>query len=349
MLSLDLLPLGLAVLTLWGLRPAPFPAQSEDALSPDRCLALRGVMAVTVVLHHLAQQTEGGRIMRSFLYFGMLPVSVFFFLSGLGVMRGLLRRREDYARGFLRRHLGALALLFFPVLGLFALLYAVLGDPKSLPALLGLVFHADPILVILWYLPVQALFYLVFGLLARLFPDRPGRVLAGMAVFCLGYQLTLALLGVGQWWYNTCQLLPLGMAWALFEPRLRPMLRRAYWPLLLLCAAAFALLYQFFDAVFALAPGPWMRLGLLCSRNVIFTLCVVLALYRLRLGNRASRFLGARSGELYALHPLPLMLFHSWLCPVENELAYALAVLAASILLAALLHPLYTAARKLLR
>ena len=347
MLSLDLLPLGLAVLALWGCRPAAFPEASEEALTPERCLALRGLMAAAVMLHHIAQQTEGGRLMRSFLYIGVLPVSVFFFLSGLGLMRGFLRR-EDYARGFLRRHLGALALLFFPALGLFALLYAALGDPKGLAALLGLVLRGDPVLVILWYLPVQALFYLAFGVLSRLLPGRPGRLLAGMALFCLAYQLTLALLGAGQWWYNTCELLPLGMAWALFEPRLRPMLRRAYWPLLLASCAAFAILYQFFDAVFALHPGPWMRMGLLCARNVVFTLAVVLCLYRLRLGNRLSRFLGVRSGELYALHPLPLLLFHS-LCPVGNELGYGLAVLAGAVLLATLYHPLFTAARKLLR
>ena len=345
---IDLLPLGLAALALWGLRFAPFPADGEDALSPARCLPLRGVMAVLVLLHHLAQQTEGGRLMRSFLYFGALPVSVFFFLSGLGLMRGFLRR-ADYARGFLRRRLGALALLLLPVLALFALVYAALGEPTGLAGLLGLIASGDPILVILWYLPVQGVFYLAFGLLARVFPARPGRLLAGMAGFCLAWQLALALLGAGQWWYNTCQLLPLGMAWALFEPRLRPVLRRFYWPLLLAAAALFALLYQFFDAIFALAPGPWMRLGLLCVRNVVFTLCAVLVMYRVRLGNPASRFLGARAAELYALQGLPLLLFHTALCPIGSELGYSLAVLAATVLLAALCHPLYAAALRRLR
>ena len=188
------------------------------------------------------------------------------------------------------------------------------------------------------------LFYCAFGILARLFPGQPGKLLAGMALFCFAYQGICLKRFVGQWWYNSCHLLPLGMAWALYEERINTLLKKLWLPATLFCLLGFAFIYQFFDAIFGLHPSFGMRFALLWINNLLFTCGVVLVLKKLRIGNAALGFLGRISLELYLLQGLMLLLFHSPLIWIENELAYALIVIASTAALAALLHPLYAAA-----
>ena len=343
---MDLLLPALALLALWRCRAVrPLSALYEDALSREACLPLRGLMALAVLLHHIAQQTAAGRFFRLFLYVGVLPVSVFFFLSGYGLMRGCLTGRYEQKRFLLRRLTPLLALTLL-ALCLYALCAAAAGDPLGPSALLGRFLAADPILIILWYVPVIALFYLAFALFLRLFALRPGRLLLAMALFCLGWQLLLGLRGAGQWWINSCHLLVFGMAWALFEQRLRPLVRRAWLPLFLACALGFLLLWKYFDPLFALRPSYGTRLLILLVRGVLFTAGCFLLLGKLRLGNPALRFLGERALALYVLQILPLYLFRSALLWIGDDLLYALAVIAADVLAALLLYPPRRARRR---
>ena len=343
---MDLLLPALALLCLWRARPVrPLAAFHEDVLSLRACVPVRGMMALLVLLHHIAQQTGAGRFFRLFLYVGILPVSVFFFLSGYGLMRGCLSGRYAGA-GFLRRRLPPLLIPALLALCLFSLCTLAAGEPTGPLALVRLIFAADPILVIHWYVLVLLLFTLAFGVCLRLFGARPKRLLLAMALFCLAYQLALALRGAGQWWIDSCQLLVLGMAWALAGERLTPAVRRAWLPLFLGCGLAFLLLWKYFDAVFALWPGYWMRLLLQILRCCLFTACCLLLFMKLRFDNPALRFLGERSLELYVYQILPLYLLRSGAVRIRDDLAYALAVAAAAVLIAALLHPLTQALRK---
>ena len=343
---MDLLLAALALLCLWRCRIVrPLSAFYTDALSPKACLPVRGLMAVLVLLHHVAQQTGAGRFFRMFLYVGVLPVSVFFFLSGYGLMLGCMSGRYDRRR-FLMRRVPPLLVPALLSLCLFSLCTLAAGEATAPLTLIRLIFAADPILVIHWYVLVILLFYLAFGLFLWLFGDRPKRLLAAMALFCLVYQVLLGLQAAGQWWMNTCQLLVFGMAWALYRDRLIPGVRRAWWPLFLGCALAFLLLWQYFDAVFALRPGYWFRLLLLILRCCLFTACCLLLFWKLRLDNPALRFLGKCSYELYIFQIIPLYLFRSGAIWIGDDLVYALAVCMGTVLLAALLHPVTAALKR---
>ena len=101
---MNLLAASPLLLALWGCRPVrPLTALDRESLSLERCLPLRGLMALVVLIHHLAQNTDSGALLRVYLNVGALPVSVFFFLSGYGLMRGAMTR-SAYGRGFILRH-----------------------------------------------------------------------------------------------------------------------------------------------------------------------------------------------------------------------------------------------------
>ncbi|MCR5576197.1 MAG: acyltransferase [Oscillospiraceae bacterium] len=341
---MNLIPALAILLALWGCRPVrPLTALDRDSLSPERCLSLRGIVAMVPILHHLAQNTESGALLHFYLYFGPPHMSVFFFLSGYGLMRSMMKK-SGYGRGFILRHVPPLAALLLAVLCLFSLLHAAMSDPIGVPELFMRIFSDDLIMVIYWYMLVLILFYVAFGLLARLFPGQPKKVLVGMVLFCLAYQGICFARLVGQWWYFNCQLMPIGMAWALYEEKIDAFLERFWLPAVLFCAVGYACLYQFFDAIFALAPGYAMRFAILAASNVLFCGVVILMMKKLYIGNGVLRFLGSVSLELYLLQGPMLLLFHSPLIWIENEFVYALAVIASTVALSALVHPLYTAA-----
>lgn len=329
-----------ALFLLWGCKPVhPFSSLYGDALSAENCLPLRGFCAVMVALHHISQQTEAGQFFRIFLYISSFLVAAFFFLSGYGLMRQTMRD-PDYGRGFLRRRLPPIAAMWLFSLLLFWLVHLTNGEHISLTGIFALTFKGDPFLVILWYVPVILGAYLAFGLLLHVFAGKKERILLGMALLWLVYAAAGLALGIGQWWFDSCHLLPVGMGWALYEENIQKRLERGrpYWFAMAVSALGFALLFQFFDPIFALWPTAWMRYAISAVRSLCFTLALVLASMKLRFRNAVSVWLGKISFEFYLLHGVLLLLFHGTLIPIQSDFLYAACVLAFGALLAAAVH-----------
>ncbi len=338
---IDLIPLALIALLLWRCKPVrPLSGFREDYLAAVPCRSLRGFFALVVILHHLSQQTGSGSLFQLFRYFGTLPVSVFFFLSGYGLMRQYLLK-PGYGRRFLLRRLPPLLGAYLFVLLAIKLVYAVGGESVSLSELTGLVLSGDLIMCILWYVLVAVLFYLVFGLLMHTMGNRPGAVLLGMGLWYLLYAALCWRLRLGQWLYNTCHLMVVGMLWAYYEKGLLSFIKRSYWILAPCVWLLFAVLFQCFDDIFALWPVPVMRLAISLVRSALFALSMVLLSMKLRLGNAALDWLGGISLELYVLQLIPMTLLRGRVLYIQSDLLYTAAALGSIVLLAALLGPPY--------
>ena len=142
---------------------------------------------------------------------------------------------------------------------------------------------------------------------------------------------------MGQWWFNTCHLLVIGLAWALYEEQIQRFIGKFYWPSLLLAALVFMMAWQYFDVLFALWPVSVMRLIISLLRNAAFAVAFVLMTMKLAVGNPVLDRLGAVSLELYVLHPLFLLLFRGNILWLDSDLLYCAAVIAATVLAAVLL------------
>ena len=339
---IDLLPLTLIILLFYKAKPVKaLRGFNENYLDIVPCRSVRGFYALVIMFHHLSQQTESGSLFRVFLYLGY-TVSVFFFLSGYGLMKKLTTD-SGYRKGFLRKHLPQLLLPLLFVFLVFKLLYALNGEQLSLACFLFLVVNGDIIMCIFWYMITLFLFYFAFGVLLLVFKTSKQAVLVGMTVFCLLYTGLGIQLGFGQWWYMSSHLLVVGMAWALYEDRILSFCKKGYWPCLLLFSFAFLFLWQFFDQIYALRPAPGTRLGILMVRNFVFTLAFVLFTMKVKLGNPILDQLGRVSLELYMLHPVFLFLFHSRFIYIESDFLYCLAVIAATIISARIFSDPYKA------
>lgn len=329
---IDLLPLSLLLLLVWRARPVkPLSAFDGEGLSLQAAMPLRGALALTVVLHHLAQRTEAGALMRPLTDMGYLPVAMFFFLSGCGVMKKHMAS-PDYRRRFLRRRLRALCWPLLPALAVYAALCAA-----SRPFMSAWDFYNGVIgAANAWFLVNLIAFYAAFALAMRMCGGRPGLMTAVMAICCALYTAGCMALGYGDWWYKSSPAFVLGMAWAAWGGRWTPFIRRHYWPLLAACWALCLLIHRnIWPLGWFLPFGAFIPSALAAS---LFALGVALLSMKIRFGNPALDYLGRVSYEIYVLHGILLIALRGDWIWIESDLLYALLVVSGTAALAGALR-----------
>ena len=307
-----------------------------EATSLRQTTMLRGIAAAGVMLHHMGQKTCAPWHPRNvivhgldfFVPIGTLFVGIFLFCSGMGLFKSL-KAKPDYLRGFLRRRIVPILVVFFVSEAVYLAVRLAMGQRMSLLDgmlyLLGL-HMANPNA---WYVIVIPFFYLFFWLAFRLC-RRDGTAIMWVTLAVLAYTLLGASLDhsaawwmCGEWWYNSMMLFPLGMLFAKYEERVLDFFRKGYWLWLAVAFTAMLLLQQ----LNALAADSWWgyygetwgdplkvihRLGctamqwLACLGVVVF--CGLLMM-KFRIGNRILAFLGGLSLELYLIHGLFVELF----------------------------------------
>ena len=177
-------------------------------------LPLKAVMAVLLVADHLTFHVDAGWL-RPFREIGAPIVSIFFFISGFGLMRSYSTRGASYLDGFFRKRIWKVLL---PALVALALFYIFdwnwsrdfIGEFRDLFT------KGQPILPYSWFVVAIILFYVSFWLIFRYLPEKlhlAGLVSAGIilggAAIALGYDRC--------WW--VCNLaFPAGAFYAKYEP-----------------------------------------------------------------------------------------------------------------------------------
>lgn len=332
---IDLLPLVLVLLFLWKAIPVrPLKSFNDSYLNIKPCRSSRGFMAIMVILHHLSQQTESGIILQMFRLFGNLPVSVFFFLSGYGLMKKQLSANKQY-KALIKEKI---PLLLFPLLIVLIIMYFIMQLTFSMQLSFGMIFElivkGDPILVIYWYMLLIPLLYLAFAAAAFFFESKPGGIVLFMSLFTVIFIVPGNHLGLGQWWYNTCHLFTVGIIWAAYEKNILNFSQKHYYLCLFASGLGFIFVWQYFDLLFAIWPVQEMRLIISLVRNLCFALAFVFVTMKLRLGNSILDMLGSVSLELYLLHPVFLLLFRNSLIYISDDFIFCVAVLLSTIITA---------------
>ena len=160
-LLLTLLTALLAGLCLYQARTEKFfPASPLDL---DTSAALKGIFALAVIFHHLAQRTWAGWVFQNFRGGGYLCVAGFFFLSGYGIQKQVLAR-ADYAKGFFRRRVLPILLPFGLMSVLCWVLSALCKGRIWMPwDMLFALPYGDTVVPFSWYVFSILLFYPVLS------------------------------------------------------------------------------------------------------------------------------------------------------------------------------------------
>lgn len=340
---MNLIFLAFAVCVLWGVN-VQRKGFDERYLSIEKGRSFRGLLALTVVCHHLAEKTGDSSLFHIFAFLGFLPVAYFFFLSGYGLQKSYASK-SGYRASILRKRIPSVLVPYLAVTGLYWLLSWMEGNPYTVAQVLRSFVNGDPIARFTWYIVFVLLLYAGFYLVSALYRGNQLRGVVWNLLLVLGFTALFRSLGYSMFWYNSCMTFPLGVLWAMKEETFLPFVRKHFWGLTGLLVPAFGAVFL---AALLLADASWV-LPLYWLSGILFTAVCLLLQMKVTFGNRLLKTLGDCSMEIYMLQGFFLTLYRGKRVYMENPALWSAAVLVSTCLAAWGMHWLFGRKKKKIR
>lgn len=347
-----------------GAKYAGFRKCNEDFMSLRESKAIQAICAILIIFHHTSQKVEYCEELQYFVNAGILFVAIFMFCSGYGLIKSM-EQKENYLDHFLKKRLVTVLIPFYLINTIYVL-YSAWN--QEFTALQGkdlakeLAFRLSGIKLASgneWFMVVIAFLYLFFYLFFKYLKQPVAFVL--MAVVIIAYSVfgvyrdhnSLEWWVQGEWWYNTVSLFYFGLLFAKFEKTLLKGMRKVYYVItpVAIIGAVYAykfankILYTYsyygeFDSSLTRTEVLQHRgycLGTQILAMVVFVLAVLLVMMKMHFDNAVLGFLGKISLEIYLIHDLFLMFYHSDHCNLLNPDKYVTAILASTLVAATIL------------
>jgi peptidoglycan/LPS O-acetylase OafA/YrhL len=271
---------------------------ASDYFSLERSNVLKGLLAIGIVLGHFAWSADSADIPLFRLIFcetGKLIVSVFFFISGYGLLSSYLVKREKYLDRFLSKRLPKIIVPFFLAIVLFQTIQYFCGHTFDLAAAGQNLLHGEvsDFLPYSWFVFAIIYFYISFLCVFRYCTNDITRGLFYLAFCSVAEIIITKCLGFGGHWYVSTLAFNAGLLWKYKEEVILTfLLKKGYAvlvivliPLLILCLGGSHI-----------ASMPLYPIWLL----TVFSLVKVPT-------SRFTRYLGSISYEIYLAQCIPLV------------------------------------------
>lgn len=296
---IDVLPISLLLIFVFKIQILkPLSIINENYLSITTCRAYKGLFALVVIFHHLAQRTESGLLFHQFTGVGYFAVATFFFFSGYGLQKSYINS-EDYKRGFLLRRLPTILIPYIVVTFLYWVMNYVIGNIYTAESIIVAIIKGLPIDPNSWYIISILAFYIVFFLLMVLCRKRYFLMLLGAFLWYVFYVSYCLKMGYGDYWFNASHLLILGIFWATYEKQLLDIVERHYLFITVTVGLIFTFLICMSGRITSLIPLKGIGFIMTVMKACSFTVSVILFSLRFKIGNTVLDFLGKISFELY--------------------------------------------------
>lgn len=227
---LDIVFLCTVIISVITFKPADNWKCHKDYLSVSNCNILKGVFAVVIIMHHIAQRTTEGFVIDWFKDAGYLAVGVFLFISGYGLTWKCIED-EKYLNGFLKRRVLSVAKPFAIVYLLTFIAYSInRGKILDVSELYIVNAQGDTFVQSSWFVIVILAIYLIFYIITKLIGiKRMGFVIVVMtSIVIVWIFLCINHFGFGNWWCNTSLCFVMGMLWAKYKNKIEKVLQRYY-------------------------------------------------------------------------------------------------------------------------
>lgn len=263
--------------------------------SLERTLPLRGILALLIVMHHLARTISLGHdnaFIKQFNEWGSLVVGLFFFITGYGLMVSYRRKGEKYLVGFVRHRLIKLLPPFLiTMFGWMAFIYISTGENTLL--WFSKMLYGETPLPNSWFIYAILLFYIFFYIVARIVKS-PLRSIWFLWLISSLYIIAMHHTNWGTFWYSTTFSLNVGYTYAYCENTIKVKISKRPWTILL------AFITLLFLLIFVIWKDyHWMGLII----RWFMPICVVFCIYVLGMvQTRLLNFLGNISYEIYLVH-----------------------------------------------
>ncbi|MBQ9090735.1 MAG: acyltransferase family protein, partial [Anaerotignum sp.] len=215
-----------------------------DAMSLEKTGAVKGILAVLIILHHLSRSLEKGGPLGLLLdNVGVLCVALFFFFSGYGLQKSY-HGKPNYRAAILRKRIPSVLVPYVFLILLYWFLSWMVSEPYSLGEVLASLVNGKPIVSFSWYTLCILMFYVNYFLSTLLFRRRNGGILWYNAVCTVLWVFLCRRLGYAEYWYNAAIAFPLGIFWGEYGEKRIPWLRKHHLPALIISFGVFGIFYS---------------------------------------------------------------------------------------------------------
>ena len=315
----------------------PRKREKPDYLSVECTTGMRGIAAIGIILHHMAERTAGGFLFSRLVMVGYLLVSFFFFLSGYGLLVQYRKKGESYLHGFLKSQVLYLVVIYILDVLLYDVFDCLMGNPHTLAEIAKAIVFSG-IAKNAWYMIVQILCYLAFYFVFRCRAIKTLRAKI-LVVFLLqtAFCLLCILHGVSSVWYLSNYGFSLGLLWAYQKDRIDSFLNRRYAVGLLIAVLLFCGFYGSPVMVDRFIGGGFAKVFRTVCRLISSPLSVALVIvigFRLKPVLKLWNWVGSISLEIYLLHGLVYSILRSRYIFVESEILWTVLTVVLSVALA---------------
>ncbi len=293
------------LLCLWGIRIST----DEDYLSKERCNSIKGIFILLIFLSHSLQYIKASGYVFSGIdaltpvivnYIGQLVVVMFLFYSGYGVATQILSKGEKYVEQMPKRRILNTLLNFDIAVCFFIVLALILSQPLSIKQVFLSFLAWDSVGNSNWYIFVIIVCYILTYLAHRISSQYIGVVLF---LFCVIVMILLSFYKE-RWWYDTILTYPIGFLYGQFRNHVELVLKKYYFPIVLMLTVIFLFTHGFSHSLKGLVPN---------IMAIAFALIVVMLTMRIKIDNSWLQWLGSHLFPLYIYQRLPMIAIYHYL------------------------------------
>lgn len=297
-------------------------------LTKDRTIGLKGLLSICIITFHLQAGVDLS-VLSLFNSWGAPVVSLFFFLSGYGLMYSYIKKGKRYLDGFVRQRLWKILEPFFIVMLLFVLLNSLDEGYVMFPTWEDIICKGRMPLPYSWFVVAIIIQYLLFYFSFSL--DKIAIKYKIVLVFLLTIVIMVLMKAVGYeraWWVSSLAF-PIGLVYCYKESYWNIVFRRKIWKIALIPIGSiliFIVVLSKIEILFALV-------------YVLIPLMIIyLISYMGGLQNKYLMLLGEISYETYLFHGVAINLLRGKHIYILSDCLYVSFVYILTLLLAFMLH-----------
>ena len=286
---------------------------TTEVCSKENGLYLRGLATLMIVLHHLCLSVNGSGIL---LHVGHLASSIFFFLSGYGLMK-----KKDL-NGFWKKRLSAVYVPFVVANAIFIFARMLSHEKISLFMVICWLFGFILIDSFKWFIIVLLLCYFLYYLCFKCMKQNQ---LVGMFLFLTGYLILCLKMHTLAYWYIPIYTFWVGMMFEKYEKIIMENLNKYYTKWCVVFGGTFAF------CMYRMIVNTNTPLEMFST--FVFLGCMILFCMKLRFASKYLLHLGKISYSVYLMQHLPIAYL-----PRNNQVLYLICSFISILILGELLH-----------
>ena len=312
----------------------------SDAMKKERTNALKGFAAILIILGHLGLTVHSGITLPILKQTGMFVVTIFFALSGYGLVLSY-KSADCSLPGYWKKRLLTVVLPYAVFTMIYIIIRSAAGEDVGLKAVALSFVNGTPMVKYSWFVEVIIVCYAAFWLSAKAAKDDIGFMCFLMTVFTVAFFLVMKKLNYESFWYNTVLSFVIGMLWAHKNKEIADALNKHLLMYILGIALMFVCIVYCTRVLWW-----WGDLGETLVTTVFVVLVLMLQYLVPAKSNAATKFIGDISFEMYMSHGAFIMLL--WPLPFfkANPIVFGIAVYAGAIIMAWLMHLVIEAIKK---